>query len=300
MAEVTRRRFVQAGVAGVVCAREMFGPTFAGATPLGLPLGLQLYSVREQLPGDPEAVLARIAELGYREVEAAGFYKHPADEVKRAMDNAGLRCVSAHYGYAGLGSDLPQTMDFLKQVGVEYLICASPGRKDPGAVGTGIAHSGGMTTDDWRWNAEQFNQLGAKAKAAGLKFGYHNHVAEFAAAGGVVPYDELLRLTDPALVTFEMDCGWVMVGGGDPVAYLRKYPTRISMLHVKDFKPKVAGVERPEAAELGRGTVDYKPIFAAAKVAGGIKHCFVEQEGFDVPWDEALKIDAEYMKGFAG
>lgn len=296
----SRRGFVQAGFAGLVCGRELFRPAMAGATPLGLPLGLQLYSVRQQLPRDPEAVLQRIAELGYREVEAAGFYNYTAEEVNRAMGNAGLRCISAHYAYAGLGNDLPRTMDFLKAAGVEYLICASPGRKDSTAAGTGIAHSGGMTIDDWRWNAEQFNQMGAKAKAAGLKFGYHNHVAEFATAGGVVPYDELLRLTDPALVTFEMDCGWVVVGGGDPVAYLRRYPTRISMLHVKDFRPKTAGEERPAPAELGRGTIDYRPIFAAAKMAGGIRHCFVEQEGFDVPWDEALKIDAEYMKRFAG
>ena len=300
MAEVTRRRFVQAVAAGAVLGRELMRPASAGATPLGLPLGLQLYSVREQLPGDSQATLDRIGELGYREVEAAGFYKYTAAQVRQGMDNANLRCVSAHYGMTQLSAELPQTLDFLKEVGAEYVICASPGRKNPAAVGTGIAHSGGMTIEDWRWNAEQFNQMAAKAKAAGLQFGYHNHVAEFATTGGVVPYDELLRLTDPALVTFEMDCGWVMVGGGDPVAYLKKYPTRISMLHVKDFKPKVAGQERPEAAELGRGTVDYKPIFAAAKVAGGIKHCFVEQEGFDVPWDEALKIDAEYMKGFAG
>ena len=108
----------------------------------------------------------------------------------------------------------------------------------------------------------------------------------------MTPYDELMKLTDPALVTFEMDCGWVMVGGGDPVALLHKYPDRISLLHVKDFQP---GVTPPHAAQLGHGRIDYAPIFAAAK-KGAIKHYFVEQEQFDIPWQEALRIDAEYLK----
>ena len=129
-------------------------------------------------------------------------------------------------------------------------------------------------------------------KAAGFRFGYHNHTPEFVAVDGVAPYDELMKLTDPALVTFEMDCGWVMVGGGDPVALLQKYSNRISMLHVKDFQP---GVTPPHAAQLGHGRIDYRPIFAAAK-KGEIKHYFVEQEEFDIPWQEALKIDADYLR----
>lgn len=300
MAMWTRRGFVQAGVAGVVCAREMFGPARAMATPLGLPLGLQLYSVREQLPGDFTGTLNKLGALGYQEVEGAdvaGLYKKPAAEVKQAVAGAGLRWVSAHYSWGALSPDIDKAFAYQKELGAEYVICASPGRRDASAGGGGMH---GLTMDDWHYNAENFNEAGEKAKGMGLKFGYHNHVAEFAKDGGLVPYDELLRLTDPALVTFEMDCGWVSVGGGDPVAYLKKYPTRISMLHVKDFKPKVAGVERPEAANLGQGTVDFRPIFAAAKAGGNIKHMFVEQEGFDVPWDQALKVDADYMKGFAG
>ncbi len=123
-----------------------------------------------------------------------------------------------------------------------------------------------FTLQDWRWNAEQFNTIGAKVSAAGLKFGYHNHTMEFHKTDGVVPYDELLRLTDPAHVTMEMDCGWVTVGGANPVDYLRKYPTRITMLHVKDFKGITAdsSIENvPTIVELGQGTIDYRPIFAA-------------------------------------
>ena len=229
-----------------------------------------------------------MAALGYKEVEAAGFYKHPADEVKKDMQAAGLRCVSGHYPSGELHARLDEIVAFHKVLGAEYVICSSPGHRDPAAKGA-------LTIEDWRWNADDFNMMGKKVKAAGMKFGYHNHVAEFEKLDGVVPYDELLRLTDPALVTMELDCGWVVVGGGDPVAYLKKYATRISMLHVKDFKPKEAGEEHPKAAELGQGTIDYRPIFAAAD-KGQIKHYFVEQEAFNLGPMESLKVDADYMK----
>jgi sugar phosphate isomerase/epimerase len=293
----TRRHFLQATAAtAAVCA--LATGRRALASPFGLPLGLQLYSVREQLPKDYAGTLRTVAALGYREVEAAGFYGRSAAETKQAMTAAGLRCVSAHYPWAQLSDKLDGIIEFHKQLGAEYIICASPGHKPssggqttPGkAAGGTNAHT--YTLDDWRWNAEQFNRVGAKVQKAGLRFGYHNHIPEFVKQGDVVPYDELLRLTDPKLVTFEMDCGWVTVGGADPVAYLKRNPDRISMLHVKDFQ---RGVKPPHAAELGHGSADYKSIFQAVK-PGTIKHYFVEQEQFDLPWQESLKIDADYMK----
>ena len=299
MADVTRRGFIQAGVSAAMVGREIFEPGRLMAYPLGLPLGLQLYSVREQLPADFAGTLAKLGQIGYREVEGAdvaGLYKKPVDEVKQALAGAGLRWVSAHYSWGAMAREMDRACAYQKELGAEYVICDARGRRPP-APGGGGMHE--LSMDDWRWNAENFNHAGEKAKAAGLRFGYHNHVAEFAAANGVVPYDELLRLTDPALVTFEMDCGWVSVGGGDPIAYLKKFPNRISMLHVKDFKAKAAGQERPDAANLGQGTVDFHPIFAAVS-PGQIKHLFVEQEGFDVPWADALRIDADYMKQFRG
>ncbi len=290
----TRRKFLEGGAAVVLCGGALLRPKRLLASPWGLPLGLQLYSVRELLPGDYEGTLRRLAELGYKEVEAAGFFHHPAKEVKQAMDLAGLRCVSAHYPWTELQRDLPAILAFHKELGAEYIVCSSPGHKDV------TQSKAALTLDDWRWNADRFNETGAKVKAAGLRFGYHNHTAEFRALGGTVPFDELLRLTDPALVTFEMDCGWVTVGGGDPVAYLKRYADRISMLHIKDFKrpeaPKTADAA-PQAAELGRGTTDFPAIFKAA-VKGQIKHCFVEQEQFDMPPFEALKIDADYVRSF--
>jgi sugar phosphate isomerase/epimerase len=262
------------------------------ASPFGLPLGLQLYSVRKVLPTDYADTLHKVAALGYREVEAAGFFGHSAADVKQAMADAGLHCVSAHYPSDQLSTKLDEIIAFHKVLGADYIICAYPGHKSPPAKGAERTFS----LEDWRWNAEQFNRYGAKVKAAGLRFGYHNHTPEFVVVDGVTPYDELMKLTDPSLVTFEMDCGWVMVGGGDPVTLLHKYPNRISMLHVKDFQP---GVTPPHAAQLGHGRIDYRPIFAAAK-KGEIRHYFVEQEEFDIPWQEALKIDADYLRTFKG
>jgi sugar phosphate isomerase/epimerase len=286
MAFSTRRSFLKTGAAA--SAYALMATRQGVALPFGLPLGLQLYSVREELPKDYAGTLKKVAALGYRDVEAAGFYGHSAAEVKQAMSDAGLRCVSAHYSSDVLSKTLDDIIAFHKTLGAEYIVCSYPGHKNPPAQGT--EHT--FSLEDWRFNAEQFNRWGKKVKAAGFRFGYHNHTPEFVVVDGVTPYDELMKLTDPTLVTFEMDCGWVVVGGGDPVALLKKYSNRVSMLHVKDFQP---GVNPPHAAQLGHGRIDYRPIFAAASKAH-IKHYFVEQEEFDIPWQEALRINAEYLK----
>ena len=184
---------------------------------------------------------------------------------------------------------------------MQYIICSFPGFKDPARVKNLAPQQkiDAFTMEDWKWNAEQFNAIGKKVSAAGMKFGYHNHTMEFRAVDGVIPYVELLRLTDPATVTMEMDCGWVTVGGGNPIEYLKKYPRRITMLHVKDFKGITAASSIrnvPTIVELGQGSIDYGPIFAQAAKSGLVKHCFVEQEGYNVPPMEGLKIDADYMK----
>jgi sugar phosphate isomerase/epimerase len=300
MHQPTRRNFLQSAAAALVSTSPLLRATRAMASPFGLPIGLQLYSVRELLPKDYEGTLKQIAALGYQEVEAAGYFDHTAPQVKAAMSAAGLHLVSAHYSHDNLAKDFDNILAFNHNVGVEYLICSFPGIKDPSRLKDASHRSvvSSFTMDDYRWNADEFNKFGEKVKAAGIKFGYHNHTMEFTKQDGLTPLDEMIRLTDPGLVTFELDCGWVIVGGANPVDYIRRYPTRISMLHVKDFKPtdKPASiVDPPHAAQLGQGTLDYRPVFAAAKKAN-LKHYFVEQEGFDIPPLEALKIDEEYMK----
>jgi sugar phosphate isomerase/epimerase len=297
MLKQSRRDFVKAGSAALI-----YNSTIGrlAAETLKVPLGLQLYSVRELLPKDYEGTLKQLGAIGFREVESAGYYNHSTAQIKQAMSAAGLHLVSAHYGSDDLHQKLDEIISFNKELGVSYIICSFPGFKDPSRVAglTPKQRSSAFNLQDWRWNAEQFNTIGAKVSAAGLKFGYHNHTMEFHKTDGVVPYDELLRLTDPAHVTMEMDCGWVTVGGANPVEYLRKYPTRISLLHIKDFKnitPESSIENVPTIVELGQGSIDYRPIFQQAAKSGVVKHCFVEQEGYNVPPMEGLKIDADYM-----
>jgi len=300
MNRYTRRNFIQSATAAAVYSSSLLRCNRLMASPFGLPIGLQLYSVREMMAKDYEGTLKQISALGYQEVETAGYFDHSAEQVKSAMSAAGLKCVSAHYPYTNLNKDFDKIVAFNKEIGVQYIICAFPGIKDPSRLKDASYRTQitSFTLEDYRWNADQFNKFGEKLKAAGMKFGYHNHTMEFAKQDGVVPFDEMVRLTDPDLVTFEMDCGWVIVGGANPVDYLHRYPSRISMLHVKDFKhveKPASTLEPPPAAELGRGTLDYRPVFEAAKRAN-IKHYFVEQEEFDLPPMESLKIDADYMK----
>ena len=273
MNTTSRRDFLKLAGAASVAALAFRNALPLDAYPLGLPLGLQLYSLRELLPKDFDGTLKAIAAAGYTEVEAAGFYAMSAPEFKQSMTTAGLKCVSAHYPLSMLQPQLESIITYANQLGLQYIVCASPSLKDPSKVklspkdpGYHDAWVNAFTLDDWKWNAEQYNEIGQRVKGYDMKFGYHNHTTEFRKLKNVVPYDELIKLTDPDLVTFEMDCGWVSVAGYNPVEFLTKYPTRISMLHVKDFDLK-KGTEHVQSTELGHGTIDYRPIFEAAKRA---------------------------------
>jgi sugar phosphate isomerase/epimerase len=275
---ISRRDFVKSS-AGAVIGGAVLGSQL-WAAPHGLPLGIQLYTVRDLLAKDFDGTLRDVHTAGFVEVEAAGYYGRTAPQFKQAVDNAGLRCVSVHHSLGDLLAK-PELIDYVHQLDASYLICSSPRKKD--------GSDGQLTLDDWKWNADQFNKFGEKTKTAGMQFGYHNHMHEFDKFDGVVAYDELLKNTDPKLVTMEMDCGWVFVGGYEPADYLNKYPERFSLLHVKDM---IGKGEEHKSTELGHGSIDYKTVFAAAK---NLKHYFYEQEAFDKPAMEALKISADYL-----
>jgi len=299
MNQISRRTFLKTASVSAASAALWNKVPRLMANPLGLPLGLQLYSVRDILPKDYDGTLRQLGALGYREVEAAGFFGRTPAQVRQAMDQAGLRCVSAHYPLKDLLPKLDDTIQYGKDLGLEYIVCAAPMLKDPSRVKDANSRAAreSMTLEDWRWNAEQFNHIGERVHAGGMKFAYHNHTPEFRSENGVVFYDEVMRLTDPAKVSMELDCGWAVVAGANPVELLTRYPTRICMLHVKEFKltGTTTAADPPPSTEMGRGTIDYRPIFEAAKKAS-IKHAFVEQEQFDLPPMEALKVDADYMR----
>jgi len=302
MSSFSRREFLKAGARGIA-ATTVLGPAsgLLDARVLGLPAGIQLYTVKDELSKDFDGTLRKVAAIGYKEVEAAGFYDKSAASFRRSIEDAGLTLPAGHYSLQELLQGLDAKLAFAHELGLKYILCSFPFVANPGRFHAEKFYEeirAGITMDDWKWNAEQFNKVGEKAKAAGLKFGYHNHNLEFRKEKGVTAFDELLRLTDPNLVRMEMDIGWVAATGNDPAAYLEKYPDRFELLHVKDIRPGKPSTEGEGtgSTELGRGTINWKKVFAAAKRAS-VKHYFVEQEDpfLDMPVMEAIKVDYEFV-----
>ena len=292
---ISRRGFVGGAAAVGLLGRA------AWANPLGLPLGIQLYSVREQMAADLDDALAAVSAAGFIEVEAAALPKRPAKEIRAALDKAGLRCVSSHRSLVDLTTKFDETVAYDKELGVQWIVCPSPAANSGKGATPGTW--GAFALDDIYFTAEQLDRIGERLGGVGVRLGYHNHWHEFVVSEGKVPYFELLERTDPKKVHFEMDCGWVVVGGKSRVEIMTNYPRRFTMLHVKDFKiPDGAQgvVTDPKVTELGMGSIDYGPVFAQAAKNQRIEHAFVEQEAFDMPWKDSLKVDADYMKRFHG
>ena len=283
MNHYSRRSFLKAS--GAVAAAACVGTDYVLAEPVKLPIGLQLYSVRNLLPKNFDGTLQQLGAAGYREVEAAGYFDKTAADFGNALQKAGLKCVSTHHQLTQLKTQFDQLIEYGQALGLEYMICSWAGvHRDP-------TRTGDLDLDDWRYVADQFNEIGRKVKGAGLTFGYHNHTVEFGRENGIVYFDELLKRTDPKYVVFEMDCGWVVAGGHNPVEYLSKFPERFPMLHVKDLIKGADGKWRNVV--MGKGTIDYRPIF---KAATGLKHYFIEQEEFEGDPMTELREDAEFMK----
>jgi len=279
----SRRGFLKAS--GALAAVTYMGSNRLAAAPLKLPVGLQLYSVRNLLPKDFEGTLMQLSAAGYTEVEAAGYFNKTAADFGNALHKAGLKCISTHHALTELKTQFSQLVEYGQALGLEYIICSWAGvHRDP-------TRKGELNLDDWRYVADQFNEIGAKVKSAGMTFGYHNHWVEFGTENGTVFFDELLKRTDPKVVCFEMDCGWVVAGGHNPVEYLSKYPDRFPLFHIKDLVKSSDG--KWHDVVMGKGTFDYRPILRAAT---GIKHYFIEQEEFTGDPITELREDADFMK----
>ncbi len=282
---ISRRWFVRLGTG--TAAAAALGAQALSARSVSLPLGLQLYSVRDLLPKDFAGTLAALHAAGYTEVEAAGYYDMPAHGFRRAMDDAGLRCISTHHALPLWREKADELIDYGRTLGLEYMVCSSSGGVHRNAASTGEK----LSLDDWHFAADEFNRIGAKVKAAGMIFAVHNHVPEFAVEDGTLIYDELLRRTDPAVVSFEMDCGWVIASGHDPLDYLRRAPERFPLFHVKDMARVADGSFH--SVVLGTGMIDYRPIL---RTATGLRHLFVEQEEFQGDTLTELRRDADYLR----
>jgi sugar phosphate isomerase/epimerase len=299
-AESRRRFLAQSCQLGAAAFASTWLPRFASANPLGRPIGIQLYTVHEAMEEDPAGTLKKIREIGFGEVETAGFGKLSAKQFRRLLDAAGLACPSAHLSFDI--NNLGATFEDAHALGAKYAASGSLHSLAVDAKPAVTASKSGMSLDEAKRTAEIANRIGEAAKRAGLQYAYHNHDSEFADLGtGDIGFDLLLRETNPELVKFEIDCGWMVFGGRNPIDYFKKHPNRFPMIHVKDFlaphdKSAVAGSAEMLGAELGHGVIDYKPIFAAAKQAG-LRHYFAEQEG---PFSrmnplQAARVNYEYL-----
>jgi len=312
----SRREFVKTTVAAAASgvAAWLLEAPYMMANPLNLPIGLQLYTVGKEMDADPAGTLKAVGATGYKQVELSPLGKTPPKELKKMLDDNGLTNPSGHYMLPDLMSKLPEMTDLAHLFGQEFMVVTIPWVADvsrfkvepPGdQMALFFAVIRGLTLDDWKWNAEQFNKVGELIKKAGLQLAYHNHNFEWRAYDGVVAYDEFLRLTDPGLVKLELDCGWATVAGQDPVAYLTKYPERYTLLHIKDFhkgftpRTTIRGDKDSgplEPTELGRGAIDYSKVFVAARKAK-IHALFVEQEPpfTEMSALEAIRVNYEYL-----
>ena len=268
----------------------------ATADALGKHPGIQLYTINESMRADARGSLKRLREIGYVEVESAGYGSLTAQQFRALLDEAGVTCPSAHLPFDL--NNLDSAFADAHALGAKFAVCSYMRNIVLGADAPKAGLKTGISLDEAKRTAETSNRIGAAAQKAGLQFVYHNHNFEFADLGnGQIGYDLLLKETDPKLVKFQIDCGWMIFAGHDPIQYFKQHPHRFPMIHVKDFLPKQAGVTDMQGAELGHGTVDYKPIFAAAAKAG-LQHYFVEQEGpfARMPPIESARVDFEYLR----
>jgi len=283
--KTNRRTFIQQ--AGLLSAGLMMKPSL---TPrFHKDVGLQLYTVREQIAKDVPGVLAKVAAAGYTNVEPNGYTRKDKfwgmDEkaFKAILDANNLITTSGLYGIDIGGEknfdDLKHFAEVANILGEKYVVIPW------------IFEEYRKTADDYKVLADKMNKAGEVTKAAGVHLGYHNHNFEFTDMGGLLGYDLILSNTDPKLVKMEMDIYWIVRGGADPVTLFHKYPGRFSLFHVKDMDKTNHLIN----TEVGSGTIDFKKIFANAKLAG-LDYAFVEQENFAMDWDASITKSAEYLK----
>jgi sugar phosphate isomerase/epimerase len=283
----SRRAFLGAMTAGVgataLGGRWAFG---ADAVPevksaLGAPLGLQLYSLRDDAPKDLPGTLARLRSLGVVEVESAGLYDRDVAAVRAAFDKAGLRCQGSHIGYDRWQKDAAGAVKEAKGLGARFATCAwIKGEKD-------------VTREDILRAAEVFNAAGKACAAEGVRFCYHCHGYEFVPSPEGTLWDTLVKNTDPKLVSFEIDVYWAKAGGADPAKVIAALPGRVPLLHVKDMAkglslpPGSYSSDNKTNVVVGTGQIDWPAVFRAAKASGGEIY-YIEDESPSV-WEQLPK-----------
>ena len=248
-----RRQFLGRTGAALIGAAWLSRSDELGASPMNQPIGFQAYEIIPDLNKDWDGTWKKMAGIGYNFIDAltSAPYITPtrtAKDLRGVIESYGLGCDNAHFGYNNFKNTFAQVVATAHDLKVKSAVCGPWNRR--------------QSADDWKALADELNTFGAQTQKEGFFVGYHNHEIEFIKTpDGQVPYDLLMKGTDPALVKFQIDVGNLTFGGADALAYLTKYPTRYFSLHAKDF------VKGKASVPVGQGTLDWKKIFAAAKTA---------------------------------
>jgi sugar phosphate isomerase/epimerase len=269
----TRLEFIRLGAAGAAVWRAGSASTQTGAAAGGdgvgvkkrIPIGLQLYSVRTECKADLPAVLKAAAAMGYEGVEFAGYHGRDAAELRRLLDENGLRCCGTHLGIEALtGDELTNTVEFNGTVGNELLIVAS------------LPDERTRDRQSCLETAKALDEISERVEAEGMRVGYHNHSSDLKPLDGETAWDIIFGNTRPEVV-MQIDTANMIAGGGDPVHYLRKYPGRAATIHVKEHSKS-----HPEAL-IGEGDIDWPAIFDVVEAQGRTEWFIVEYEGDAIP-----------------
>ncbi|HRG23682.1 MAG TPA: sugar phosphate isomerase/epimerase [Chitinophagaceae bacterium] len=283
-----RRNFLKfTGAVGTGLVLNSLGSSSLFAAETAKPLthfGIQLYTLRDVIPGDPKGVLKQLASFGYNQIESyeganGMFWGMGHTGFKNYMDELGMKIVSSH---CDITKDFEKKAAEAAEIGMKYLVCPWKGPQ--------------KSLDDFKRFADEFNQKGEICKKNGIRFAYHNHDYSFKAMDGQLPQDVMMNGTDPALVDFEMDIYWVAAAGVDIEAWFKKYKKRFRLCHVKD-RSKNPGMDNGKnSVDLGTGSIDWPKILKSAKKYG-MQYYIVEQEAYPNGSSlEAAKVNAAYMK----
>jgi len=232
-----------------------------------IPVGLELYSVRNELKRDAQATVRAVAKMGYECVEFyAPYFQWSEDETKqmrKLLDDLGIRCFSTHNDSSNVsGENIAKTRDRNLILGCKYVVVAS-------------SHPQPTSLDGWKPVADALNSADEQLEKSGLHAGYHNHEPEFTPVDGGRPMEVLAKNTKPSIM-LQLDVGTCLKAGSDPVAWIRANPGRIRSLHLKEWSPDPA---KAYSVLFGEGIADWKAIFAAAESVGGAEYYLIEQEG---------------------
>ena len=272
---LTRRSFLAASAVAAQAQRKH------------VPIGLELYSVRDEMQTDVKNVLRQVASMGYEVVEFYSVYfdysTEQTKELRKLMDDLKIRCVSTHNSGKFLAPEnLSRTMELNHILGSTQIIQASAGKV--------------TSVKGWQEVAERLNQVADKLRPHGMRTGFHNHAVEFQPLEGKLPIDVVGENTVKDVI-LQLDVGAAVSAGGDPVAFMKRYSGRIASMHVKDWSPETGKGFR---VLLGEGAVNWKEVFRVAESVGGIEYYFIEQEGSDHPSMETAERCLKAMRKLLG